>query len=56
MWSTFGLLDIVSIESGEDIDYNFVDFMHIILILYILLSCVLLLNMLIGILSTTFDR
>ena len=31
-------------------------FINIILILYILLSCVLLLNMLIGILGSTFDR
>ena len=32
------------------------DFINIILILYVLLSCVLLLNMLIGILGSTFDR
>ena len=31
-------------------------FINIMLVLYILLSCVLLLNMLIGILSSTFDR
>ena len=33
-----------------------ISFINVILVLYILLSCVLLLNMLIGILSTTFDR
>ena len=33
-----------------------ISFINVILVLYILLSCVLLLNMLIGILSSTFDR
>ena len=32
------------------------DFINVMMILYVLLSCVLLLNMLIGILSSTFDK
>ncbi|KAL5246823.1 hypothetical protein ACHWQZ_G018875 [Mnemiopsis leidyi] len=53
LWGTFGLLDVVSIKIEEEQETT--DFINVMLILYILLSCVLLLNMLIGILSSTFD-
>ncbi|XP_063691099.1 transient receptor potential-gamma protein-like [Bolinopsis microptera] len=54
MWSTFGLLDVVNLAVEHEARTTV--FINIILILYILLSCVLLLNMLIGILGSTFDR
>ncbi|XP_063676069.1 short transient receptor potential channel 2-like [Bolinopsis microptera] len=54
MWSTFGLFDVENVE--EPFEASTMSFINIMLVLYILLSCVLLLNMLIGILSSTFDR
>ncbi|XP_063675787.1 short transient receptor potential channel 4-like [Bolinopsis microptera] len=54
MWSTFGLFDVSKVT--KPFDPSTINFVNVILVLYILLSCVLLLNMLIGILSSTFDR
>jgi hypothetical protein len=54
MWSTFGLFDVENV--GGPYESSTISFINVILVLYILLSCVMLLNMLIGILSATLDR
>ena len=43
-------------EVAVEQDKSTTEFIHVILLFYVVLSCVLLLNMLIGILGSTFDR
>ncbi|XP_063693161.1 short transient receptor potential channel 4-like [Bolinopsis microptera] len=53
-WATFGLFDVVELKITGDQPTTYL--ITLIMILYVLLSCILLLNMLIAILGNTFSR